>query len=673
MTTRAKGTRRSFPIVSTARAVEELEGRRLMSAAAADIAAIDGSGNNLAHADWGSAGVDLLRKALAAYGDGISTPAGAARPSARAISDAVAASDADIINDRNLSAMVYAWGQFLDHDIDLTPGGTTQEPFNIQVPTGDASFDPLGTGTQVIPLNRSLYDPATGPLTNTARQQVNVITAFIDGSVVYGSDATRAAALRAFVGGRLKTSDGNLLPLNGSLLANANDAHIFPDAQLFLAGDVRANENIELTSLQTLFMREHNRLAASFAASNPRLTDEQLYQKARQMVIAEIQAITYNEFLPALLGKGALAGYSGYNPTVNPGIANEFSTAAFRFGHSMLGDDVEFLDNDGVAVRDELPLSQAFFNPQVVKDTGIDSILKYLASDRAQEIDTKVVNGVRNFLFGPPGSGGLDLVSLNIQRGRDHGLADYNTARAAYGLPRVTDFAQITSNPELQTTLRSLYGTVDNIDLWVGGLAEDHVAGSSMGKTFRAILTDQFQRLRDGDRFWYERVFSGRQLDQLRSTSLADIISRNTLTTNVQDNVFVFDVSISGTVFDDRNGNGRQDRLERGLGGKNVQLLDGDGNVVAATMTLASGAYKFSGLDLGQYQVNVLNMDGWNLTTVGGGAVRATRGGNVSGVDVGYTQSIVVPPPPGYCGVGTWQGVSDLFSSPRRAYDNPLA
>ena len=153
---------------------------------------------------------------------------------------------------------------------------------------------------------------------------------------------------------------------------------------------------------------------------------------------------------------------------MNPGIANEFSTAAFRFGHSMLGDDVEFLDNNGQPVADEVELSQAFFNPPLVTQNGIDPILKYLASDPASEIDTKVVDSVRNFLFGPPGSGGLDLASLNIQRGRDHGLADYNTVRAAYGLPKVTSFAQITSDPQLQAQLKQLYGSVNNIDLWVG-------------------------------------------------------------------------------------------------------------------------------------------------------------------------------------------------------------
>src|SRR5262249_38089242 len=154
----------------------------------------------------------------------------------------------------------------------------------------------------------------------------------------------------------------------------------------------------ELTALHTLFLREHNRLAGRIAAANPSFNDEQIYQRARQIVIAEIQVITYNEFLPALLGPFALPSYTGYKPYLNPGIANEFSTAAFRVGHTLVGDDVEFLDNNGNEIRPALELKDAFFNPTVVEQTGIDPILKYLASDRAQEVDTKVVNGLRNFL-----------------------------------------------------------------------------------------------------------------------------------------------------------------------------------------------------------------------------------------------------------------------------------
>src|SRR5262249_55691611 len=157
----------------------------------------------------------------------------------------------------------------------------------------------------------------------------------------------------------------------------------------------------------------------------------------------------------------------------------------------------------------EVALRDAFFNPTLFRQTGIDGILKYAASTHAEAMDNQLVDSLRNFLFGRPGQGGLDLASLNIQRGRDHGLADYNTVRAAYGLPRVRSFADITSDVALQNSLKQVYGTMNNIDLWVGVLAEDHVRGSSTGPLMRRILADQFERLRDGDRFWYQRVFSG--------------------------------------------------------------------------------------------------------------------------------------------------------------------
>ncbi len=302
-------------------------------------------------------------------------------------------------------------------------------------------LDSLGRFSAKVKLSPGANDVAVRASTPNPRQQTTLITAYIDASMIYGDDTTRAAALRTFVGGALKTSAGNLLPFNTVGLANANDAHLYADSQLFLAGDIRANENIELTAIHTLFMREHNQLAAAIAAANPRLSDEQIYQRARRIVAAEVQVITFQEFLPALLGSGALRPYAGYNPDVNAGLATEFSSAAFRIGHTLINDDIEFLDNDAVEVREGLSLAYAFFNPAPVIEVGPDPLLKYLATDNAQEVDTQLVDGLRNFLFGPPGAGGLDLASLNIQRGRDHGLADYNTVRAAYGLPTVTSFA----------------------------------------------------------------------------------------------------------------------------------------------------------------------------------------------------------------------------------------
>lgn len=636
---------------------ERLEPRSLMAVAALPpaplpVQSLDGTGNNLAHPDWGSTVENLLRKSAAAYADGVSAPAGADRPSPRLVSNLLAQSPvAGLVNDRDWTAFVYAWGQFLDHDLSLTGSASPRERFSIAVPTGDASFDPAGTGAMTISMSRSEWDAATGTGTANPRQQINQITAFVDGSQIYGVDAVRAAALREFTGGRLKTSAGDLLPFNTAGLTNANDAHRVADSALFLAGDVRANENPELLALQTLFVREHNRVAAEAAAKNPTWTDERLFQQARRIVIAELQKITYDEFLPALLGApkpgpDGIAPYRGYRADVNPGIATEFSTAAFRLGHSMLGPDIEFLADDGTPIRDPLALRDAFFNPAPLSEVGIDGIVKYLSSSRAQEIDTRVVDDVRNFLFGAPGQGGLDLAALNIQRGRDHGLADYNTVRVAYGLPRVMSFAQITPDTVVQQALQRAYGSVDSIDLWVGGLAERHLPGSSVGGTFTRILVDQFTRLRDGDRYWYQSqgVLPADAVQRVQGTTLADVVRRNTRVANLQPDVFVFRAGIIGSVFGDSNRDGVRQPVEAGMTAAVVTLVDSSGATVGTTRADSAGAFAFRRLDLGSYQVVVTPAAGGKSVT--SRTVKITRGGEIRGLDVAVAVAPPAPPRP---------------------------
>jgi len=629
---------------------ERLEPRALLAPVVAGPAplppqSLDGTGNNLMHPEWGSTGEQFLRRSPAAYADGVSSPAGADRPNERLISNQVFASPAGgIINARDMSGFVYAWGQFLDHDLTLSDSAVPIEPISITVPAGDPWFDPRGTGTVTMPNLRTAYDPTTG--TNTPRQQVNSLTAFIDGSQVYGSDPARAAAVREFVGGRLKTSAGNLLPFNTAGLPNATIG-LTPDAELHLAGDVRANENPQLLALHTLFVREHNRLAAEAAARNTGWNDEQLFQHARRLVIAQLQDITYTEFLPAVLGQGSpaavsLQAYRGYRANVDPGISTEFATAAYRFGHSLLGEEVGFLDNLGREVREPLSLRDSFFNVAVVSATGIDPILKYLASDRAQEMDAIVIDDVRNFLFGAPGQGGFDLAALNIQRGRDHGLADYNSVRQAYGLPRVTSFAQISSSPAVQQALESTYGSVDRLDLWVGGLAESHLPGSSLGPTFTRIIVDQFQRLRDGDRYWYQNVLPPAVARSVQASTLAGVIRRNTGLTNLQPDVFRFQASVGGTVFADRNGDGIRQAIEAGLAAAVVTLVDASGKTVAGTRSDARGGFVFDRLDLGSYRVVVTPAAGGASVT--SRAVAVTKGGEIRGLNVGM--SIAPPPAP---------------------------
>jgi len=499
---------------------------------------IDGTGNHLKQLDFGAADTTLRRMTREDYGDSIASMAGTGRPSPREISNALCADTFPGPNGLGASDFLWQWGQFVDHDIGLTEAQGPSEPMPIAVPAGDPSFDPANTGTETIDFNRSAYHPDTGDKQSDPRQQMNEITHFIDASNVYGSDEVRAAALRTNDGtGRLLLSADDLLPFNTEGFPNAGG----PDPRLFLAGDVRANEQVGLIAMHTVFAREHNRLAAEIAANDPTLKGEEIYQEARRIVGALMQVITYEEFLPALLGPDALPAYPGYNENVNPSIYNEFSTAIYRFGHSALSPTLLRLDEALNPIPEgNLALKDAFFRPdRVMNEGGIEPILRGLASQVCSSIDTELVDDVRNFLFGPPGAGGFDLASLNIQRGRDHGLCSYNETRAELGLATKGSFAEVSSDPDVQARLASVYANVDEIDLWVGTLAEDPVNGGHVGEVAFYVIKKQFRHLRDGDRYWYQAMLTTEEILAVESTTLADVIRRNTsIGAEISDDVF---------------------------------------------------------------------------------------------------------------------------------------
>ncbi|MEN1727619.1 MAG: peroxidase family protein, partial [Pseudomonadota bacterium] len=480
------------------------EGNRPPPGPQAEEQSLDGSDNNPQDPQANAIDTPLRRATTIAYADGISEIDQFARPSPREISSVVSAQEDDRPNPLGLSDYLWQWGQFLDHDIDLTDGADPAEPANIAVPSGDAWFDPTGSATQEIAFNRSLYDHDSGTSIDNPRQQVNEISGWIDASNVYGSDEERALALRTLDGtGRLKVSDGDFLPFNEEGLENAGGTS---DA-LFVAGDVRANEQVGLAVMHTLFVREHNRLAKQIARDNPRWDGERVFQHTRRLVIGMMQAITYNEFLPALLGPNAIDDWNGYDPSADARIMNVFSTSAYRLGHSLLSPMLLRLDeNLDEAEHGHLSLADAFFSPsRITEEGGIEPILRGLAHQQCQDFDVFVIDEVRNFLFGPPGAGGFDLVSLNIQRGRDHGLPGYNEVRRNFGLRPRDRFAQITRDRTVVARLAEAYASTDDIDPWVGGLAEDPRRGGLVGELVGAILIEQFTALRDGDRFWYER------------------------------------------------------------------------------------------------------------------------------------------------------------------------
>jgi Animal haem peroxidase len=479
----------------------------------------DGSGNNLSSPGLNTAGTAVDRIGPAHFADGVSDPLDGPNP--RTISNVVVGEgDANVPNEQGVSAFMYAWGQFIDHDLTLTRSDGIND-ISILVPDGDPVFG----DDAIMPMTRAIIDPSSGTGPDNPATPLNFSTGWLDASMVYGSDAATAASLR-LPDGHMKTSEGGNLPIvNG----------------LFAAGDPRAAENFALTSLHALFVREHNYQVDKLHKAHPSWSGDQLYNYARAIVTAEIANITYKEFLPNLIGGDAIGAYHGYDSSVDPRLSLEFNIA-FRFGHSIVSAETESLTESGeVVAGSERELRDIFFAPpsDFVASGGADGQLRHLAGDPSQAMDVRIVEDLRNFLFDPPVS--MDLAAINIQRERDFGIGSLNDVRESLGLARYTDIDQITSDPGTRAALKIAFSNnVDLIDLWTGGLAENHAPGALIGETFQTVIAMQFEALRDGDRFWFENQgFDARTLQQIKQTTLADIILRNTDTQHIQDDVFI--------------------------------------------------------------------------------------------------------------------------------------
>jgi hypothetical protein len=514
-----------------------------------NVRTLDGTNNNQLNSDYGAANQVFVLSTTIDYGDGISTPAGIGRQSSRVISNLICHQDSFMANELGLSDFVWTWGQFIDHDMMLSVSANPSELVEISVPMCDVHFDPNCTGMATIPMRRSEYDLNSGTSLANPRRHINRTSAFLDASVIYGVEPFRLAWMRTYQNGKMKEAVDGLLPYNtvtgkfGAMIdPNAPSMALdgaFPQKH-FVSGDIRANEQPALTCLHILFVREHNRLCDEIEQLQPTWSDEQIFQKARKLIGALIQAITYEEFLPTI-GVN-LTPYSSYDETINPGIMNSFSGAAFRFGHSAVSGTLVRYDEESVFSFGSVDLRTAFTNPTFLKDEGgIEPFLRGLAAQKHQKIDTKVTSDLRNFLFGNPAAGGMDLVALNIERGREKGLPSFNMIRQNFGLSPISNFTQITSDIPLQQKLQQLYGTVDSVDAWIGLMAEDHQPNTVFGACMIEIMKHQFEMLRDGDRLYYENDVSLTNLEiaAIKQTRLADVIRRNTTIQVIQDSVFV--------------------------------------------------------------------------------------------------------------------------------------
>ncbi len=592
------------------------------------IRTIDGSDNN---GNQGEAHSPLIRIFDPAFEDGISVPRGgeisgvdrmsgafidtSSLPNPRSISNIVNDQVEPTPNSLGVSNWLWQWGQLLDHDFGLNESNAENpgEFSPIIVPNGDSTF-PDGS---FLPFVRVPAVEGTGE--TTPRQVENQITSFIDGSLVYGSEEERAEFLRDSESGRglLKVSiSGNgedLLPLNpvidGAPEFENADGGVLGEDQ-FLAGDIRANEQLGLNAGHTLLVREHNRLAeglydrlvdgdtdlldlfetregSTFTEASEEQIDEFIYEATRQVVGAKIQAISYNEFLPLLIGD-VVEEYSGFDSGVSPQISVEFANAAFRVGHTFLTENIRRLDDGGI---NDISLADAFFDFEDVQTNGVDNVLTGLVFQTAEEVDNQLVDGVRNFLF-PAGGGGLDLASVNIARGREQGLPGYTEVYENIFGVEITSFDDLGSgglgliSDHVVGLLAEAYDSVDQIDLWVGGISELGVNDGLLGPTFSFFVADQFTRVRDGDEFFY--LDSAQQetlhiLDpEVNDSTLADLLRDNLSVAEgylVTDNPFINPTEneiLGDETSENIYGTNSSDLIDAGAGGDVIRGFQGN-------------------------------------------------------------------------------------------------
>ncbi len=453
-------------------------------------------------------------------------------PNARNVSNGILNQDVLTDDPKGNSDMVKDWGQFIDHLFTLTLGGGESCP--VDVPTNDTFFDPNGFGNVTLSFSRSKHVIGSHP-----RAFRNAITHWIDASNVYGSDDTTANELRT---GDDKHKKCELkMSHNGEFLATVADtgvhmAHVTDQnaKYFYAAGDIRANEQWGLLALHTLFARVHNKKCRELRKAFYKYDEEDLYEGARSFVRGVIQKITLEEYLPQLIGlKNTTLTYKTH---VIPNLSLEFVTSIFRVGHSQVSPNILLVDSLISGPGSTLaPLRTAFFQPLSFKQHGFNAVIRGLAQQCAQKVDVQIVDELRNFLFGAPGAGGHDLAVLNIMRGRDHGMPSYNDMRVAYGLPKKTSLADVTSDVAVQQKLAKFY-TIDTLEAWIGGLAEDHVSGSTLGELFTTAVKEEILGLMEADPHFYQFTALGAQL---KGITLQKLILENSDISTYPENPFV--------------------------------------------------------------------------------------------------------------------------------------
>ncbi|XP_015912051.1 peroxidase-like [Parasteatoda tepidariorum] len=538
----------------------------------------DGTCNNLRNPSWGMAAACFERLVDPDYADGTSAKrvsvSGNPLPPPRTISLEIH----DHLDNptKYITHMFMVYGQFLDHDISLSPvsQGPNNQPLECcPVNDGNPQCDPILLGSNdpfFSPLGINCLNNVRSAMCSTCslgpRQQINQVTSYIDASHIYGFNLAQSSALRNNDGsGTMRSTNstvgGELLPPS----FNPNeDSCSFQDPILncFETGDQRSNQHPALTSMHTLFLREHNRIARRLRELNRNWDGERIYQEARRIVAAIMQMITYNEFLPLVIGPENMKkydlyiqrnGYTQYDDTVQATLVNEFSTAAFRFGHSMIN---SFFPQLSRGSSSNERLRDIFQYPFGLHRGELEGLIRGTTLSPSQTFDRYMVKDVTNHLYQTRGNtSGLDLAAININRGRDHGIPGYTTLVDYCGGSQIRNWRQLDGifQRRLSSLFQRLYEDVRDIDLFSGGLAERPVLGAVIGPTFTCIVGIQFYHLKYGDRFYFEHggqtgSFTPAQLAEIKKVTLGKLICQNSNIDQIQAKVMLYKSNINPVV-----------------------------------------------------------------------------------------------------------------------------
>ncbi|XP_053698742.1 uncharacterized protein LOC128745689 [Sabethes cyaneus] len=512
----------------------------------------DGTCNNRKKPRWGSAQMPFHRFLAPEYADGVDvirrSSNGSPLPSARFVSLVVHGTRQE---EAPVTMMLALWGQLLDHDLTATAqprslngstprccGGKNDDALHpsclpIKVPLDDPWLSPLGV--RCLEFLRSAPAQRRDCLLSW-REQTNQVTTYIDASPIYSSNPRTSDNARIFRSGLLLFGRG---PPSEDVCFRAALAN-----QCIRPGDARSGEQPGLLMLHMVWVNEHNQIATQLSDINPHWSDEKVYQETRRIVGAMFQHITFREFLPIILGKQVCrlfdleletsGFYTGYDPNINPTVTNEFAAAAFRFGHSLIQGSYMRADRFHRFIPNNVTLHEESAEGDLGGPGSLHRLVRGMVNQRALKRDEFITAELTNHLFQTRSFPfGLDLAAINIQRGRDHGIQPYINWRVPCGLTPIREWNDLerVMGPASAHRLRKAYRNLDDIDLFVGGLAERPVVGGIVGPTFSCIIAQQFSNLRKGDRFWYENPgfessFTPAQLDAIRQVAFSQVLCR---------------------------------------------------------------------------------------------------------------------------------------------------